>query len=406
MDKLTCIIHYGKNKSRCSKIKAISEVNREKIYAAKLLREKLGGQNHHAPQCSTVPDLIDTEKHGIHLEPCYKKFVRILSDKTGASSQPDCRSSVQESSASCSRPKRAKTSVGADSRGVYPPECNFCKTYRIKRQQQNFWPITISTEQAVITLKQAAEAKEDQSLYYEIKDLDLIAKEFKYHEPCYRDFTRKIRQVNFLNEKEPRPAGDFDSVIECLNVKVLSENQAVSMKVLHDIFGLHPEDTRYRSKLKARIQSEFGDKLYFLVATHNTPEVVVNASAIDHHTLFNDRSHVIEQAAQYLREGIIQFVKATPELAWPFSIDEVTSENRQAPDSVFCFLQCLLQNKSHQKSEAVNRLVQSYSADLLHGVTKGKFITAKHFLLGLGLHNMTGQKKPVQIASHLGHSID
>ena len=41
MDKLTCIIHYDKGKSCCSKIKAISEVNREKIYAAKLLREKL-----------------------------------------------------------------------------------------------------------------------------------------------------------------------------------------------------------------------------------------------------------------------------------------------------------------------------------------------------------------------------
>ena len=406
MDKLTCIIHYEKKDSLCSKIKAISEVNREKIYAAKQLREKLGGQNHHALQCSTVPDLIDAEKHGIHLEPCYKKFVRILSDKTDTSSQPGCRSSVQESSASCSRPKRAKTSVGVDSRGVYPKECNFCKKYRVKRQHKNFWPVTISTEQAATTLKQAAEASEDQDLYYEIKDLDLIAKEFKYHKPCYREFTRKIRQVNLPSPKEPRPAGDFDSVVECINVKVLCENQAVSMKVLHDIFGLYPEDTRYRNKLKARIQSEFGDKIYFLVATHNTPEVVVNASAIDHHTLFNDRSHVIEQAAQYLREDIIQFAKATPELAWPFSIDEVTSETRQAPDSVLRFLQCLLQNKSNQNSEAVNRLVQSYSSDLLHGVTKGKFITAKHFLLGLGLHNITGQKKPVQIASHLGHSID
>ena len=32
-------------------------------------------------------------------------------------------------------------------------------------------------------------------------------------------------------------------------------------------------------------------------------------------------------------------------------------------------------------------------------------MTPKHFLLGLGLHSITGQKKPVQIASHLGHSM-
>ena len=102
--------------------------------------------------------------------------------------------------------------------------------YCVQRLQRNFWPITISTEQAVTTLKQAAEASKDQSLYYKIKDLDLIAKEFKYHEPCYREFTPKIRQVNLPNPKEPHPAGDFVSVVECINVKVLCENQAVSMK--------------------------------------------------------------------------------------------------------------------------------------------------------------------------------
>ena len=50
--------------------------------------------------------------------------------------------------------------------------------------------------------------------------------------------------------------------------------------------------------------------------------------------------------------------------------------------------------------------MRSYSNDLIHGITRGKLITLKHFLLGLGLHNLTGQKVPVQILSHLGHSID
>ncbi len=39
-------------------------------------------------------------------------------------------------------------------------------------------------------------------------------------------------------------------------------------------------------------------------------------------------------------------------------------------------------------------------------MTRGKTITAKHFLLGLGLHNITGQKVPIQIVNHLGHCID
>jgi hypothetical protein len=33
-------------------------------------------------------------------------------------------------------------------------------------------------------------------------------------------------------------------------------------------------------------------------------------------------------------------------------------------------------------------------------------MTAKHFLIGLGLHSITGQKKPIQLLNRLGHSID
>ena len=46
----------------------------------------------------------------------------------------------------------------------------------------------------------------------------------------------------------------------------------------------------------------------------------------------------------------------------------------------------------------MKRLVEVYSSDLIHGVTRGKVITAKRFLLALGLHNLTGHKKPVQFS--------
>ena len=93
-------------------------------------------------------------------------------------------------------------------------------------------------------------------------------------------------------------------------------------------------------------------------------------------------------------------------MTWPISLEKVSSDSRQPPESVLEFLSCLLQNKDHPNREVVNHLIQSYAADLVHGVSCGRFITSKHFLLGLGLHNITGQKKPVQIVSHLGHSID
>ena len=179
------------------------------------------------------------------------------------------------------------------------------------------------------------------------------------------------------------------------------------MKVLHGVYAMRVDDTRCRAKLKSRVQSSFGENhLYFLSVSKNILEVVINADAIHSHTLFNDRAHIIEQAAQHLRGDILSFANTTPELSWPIHLKDLTSSAREPPPSVDAFLRNLLTTKEHSGSDTANRLIKSYSADLVHGVTKGKFITSKHFLLGLGLHNITGQKKPIQITNHLGHCID
>ena len=43
---------------------------------------------------------------------------------------------------------------------------------------------------------------------------------------------------------------------------------------------------------------------------------------------------------------------------------------------------------------------------MIHVVTHGKILTDKHFLLGLGIHNITGQKRTLQIINMHGHCID
>ena len=50
-------------------------------------------------------------------------------------------------------------------------------------------------------------------------------------------------------------------------------------------------------------------------------------------------------------------------------------------------------------------MINSFSADLINAISKDKIVTPKHYLVGLGIHNITGQKVPVQVMSRLGHSI-
>ena len=92
-------------------------------------------------------------------------------------------------------------------------------------------------------------------------------------------------------------------------------------------------------------------------------------------------------------------------LDWPPRLEQLKNSETNFPTSLTEFLTNLLKS-DRGNSDVIKRLVHSYGSDLIHGVTRGKVVTLKHFLIGLGLHNITGLKTPIKILSHLGHSID
>ena len=107
----------------------------------------------------------------------------------------------------------------------------------------------MATEKASKTLKDKAESMDDKSLHYEIKDIDLIAKEFKYHQHCYREFTRRpIKRKSAETERSHSQQGDYLKVKEITEKNVLLHHQAISMAVPHEAFGLETNDSRYHHK--------------------------------------------------------------------------------------------------------------------------------------------------------------
>ena len=76
------------------------------------------------------------------------------------------------------------------------------------------------------------------------------------------------------------------------------------------------------------------------------------------------------------------------------------------PKSLTDFLSTLLINPGHTSTSSTNCLIESSSQDLINGVTRGRVTMLKHFILGVGLHNITGQQLPIRILSHLDHCID
>ena len=137
----------------------------------------------------------------------------------------------------------------------------------------------------------------------------------------------------------------------------------------------------------------------------NSPDVLISSEAVEAPSEMSDKKSCIQRLAIFLCEDIQEYCKSLPPLSWPTTIEELCTENRLPPASITLFLTNLLKSSDESQAEKVSRLVESYSADFIHGVSKGACITKKHFLLALGLHNLTGQKKVTQITHRLGHSI-
>ena len=167
----------------------------------------------------------------------------------------------------------------------------------------------------------------------------------------------------------------------------------------------HSGDTRYRNKLKTRILEEFPNKFHFLTVDGKTPQVIISKEGIGERTILQDKIILIKQTASLLLEDITDYMNSLKDMPWPPTIESLTSNCQKMPQSFQLFMDKLLTSPGHD-SEIVKCLSLSYTRDLIHGVTRGKVITLKHFLVGMGLHNITGQKLPIHMLSRLGHSVD
>lgn len=118
------------------------------------------------------------------------------------------------------------------------------------------------------------------------------------------------------------------------------------------------------------------------------------------------KEYFIGKAIDYLKEDILKFAEETDideSNQWPPTF-EVLNE-RKPPESVTYFLTGLLKHNRHVTPERAIRLVESYASDLIHGVTNGRFITAKHFAVSMGLHGLTGSREIIDILSKLGNAM-
>ena len=137
-----CQIHYDGITVEGS-LRESADVTIKKLHINKSIRENLGGENLHYLQSKNSPEKLD-KRYFVHPE-CYKKFIY------------------------------AETL-----------HCMFCKNVSKTINSKKKFVKTILTRNAESNIKEAAAKCNDEKMLTEIRGKDLIAREFKTHDVCYR----------------------------------------------------------------------------------------------------------------------------------------------------------------------------------------------------------------------------
>ena len=130
-----------------------------------------------------------------------------------------------------------------------------------------------------------------------------MEKEIRTHDDCYTEHVRCLQEKP-KDQNLSSPAditGGFDAVRKFINDIILLCNNDVSMVKLHNLYKTSVGNVNarvYRSKVKDRIKSEFGNQLLFWTINSTTPQDVVSSEEINSNTIRKSKEEIIKEWAK------------------------------------------------------------------------------------------------------------
>ena len=122
---------------------------------------------------------------------------------------------------------------------------------------------------------------------------------------------------------------------------------------------------------------------------------------INSNTILNNKDQIIKKCAKQWRQDILQYA-LNNSMPWPLTIETIADGEKTFAESVNKFVSSLSKSEDHSLSYSMKRLVLSYSSDIIAAVSRRKGV---QFLLGIGLHNITGLKAPIQVSFRTLHRL-
>ena len=172
-----CVIHYKHLDETNDSLTALNRQTLKKLKESKDARNSLGGDHVHNKQINGVPEMLDPDKHGAHCV-FYQKFANAMSVLKLRTSFSDI-------------PQKRQRRSGEFTGTIFPAYCVKCKSSKaltVKGKKQ--LPKNLTLTSACKQVKRAARLHNDDERLHIIAEEHLMAKEFKMHENCHREYTR------------------------------------------------------------------------------------------------------------------------------------------------------------------------------------------------------------------------
>ena len=87
-----------------------------------------------------------------------------------------------------------------------------------------------------VNLNQAAEDNNDEALPLQIKDKDCVALEVKYHNSCYRDYTRYLTKQPTTGKGDASYPEAFDVFSQTVKSRIIDNKEIRRLRKLNDMF--------------------------------------------------------------------------------------------------------------------------------------------------------------------------
>ena len=154
--------------------------------------------------------------------------------------------------------------------------------------------------------------------------------------------------------------------------------------------------------MKACLERHFRESICFITVEYHEVQIIISTECIHEKMLSSyiefSKNRILVLAARIIRKSVVEMIKKASQLSWPPSVDELESKSREPLAELTGFLSKLLIDDSHHSIGSTKSCVVRYIANnIIYNVSNGGLLTAKQCALGLGIHNMTGQERPIVI---------